>query len=492
MKTSISNSRIRAVRGKLINIPRPLLLLCVVLCLNALPALADWASAESPDFTVDTTVPEPCMFMMAVCGVFLLARKARARTLGVLAMIACFAMAALQTHAALPVVSNVTAQQQPWPSTSVDIYYDLYDADGDTQSVYVAVSTNSIDPFRPLYDVPATHFSGDYGIGVTTGTHKHITWDAYADIPDYSNSTTRVRVMANDSFLSNQYLVIDVSGGPDATNYPVTYLSSQPVPEDEHKTTKIVLRKIPAGSFVMGSPANELGRLSNESPQHNVTLTKPFYIGIYGITQAQYSNVMGSNPSSFTQGAHALKRPVESVSWNTVRGGMWPGGTPSNTTFMGTLRSKTGLNFDLPTEAQWEYACRAGTTKALNNNTDLQGTDQDANMDILGRYWHNGGNSGSSDPVNGGTAAVGSYQVNNWGLYDMHGNVWDWCLDWYASSYGGDATDPNGPVSGSNRVIRGGRWRGSASLCRSASRIFYYPASPDDNVGFRLVLPAGQ
>ena len=158
---------------------------------------------------------------------------------------------------------------------------------------------------------------------------------------------------------------------------------------------------------------------------------------------------------------------------------------------MGKLRTKTGLAFDLPTEAQWEYACRAGTTKALNNNTDLQSLEQDSNMDVLGRYWYNGGSSYSSDPVNGGTAEVGSYQANNWGLYDMHGNVWEWCLDWYGS-YNGDATDPNGPESGSGRVLRGGSWPGIARYCRSANRSISYPDDALNGLGFRLVLPTGQ
>jgi formylglycine-generating enzyme required for sulfatase activity len=273
--------------------------------------------------------------------------------------------------------------------------------------------------------------------------------------------------MANDAFLSNQYLVIDVSGGPEATNYPVTYLSSQPVLEDEHKQTKIVLRQIPAGSFIMGSPSNEIARGSDEQ-QHTVTLTKAFYMGIYEITQAQYSNVMGNNPSTFKQGTHTPRRPVENVSWNIVRGGTWPGGSPAGTTFMGKLRSKTGLAFDLPTEAQWEYACRAGTTGAWNNGTTITNGMSDGNLDMLGRYRNNGGYTTSVvDQTYYNTAEVGSYQVNNCGLYDMHGNVMEWCLDWYGN-YTGDATDPNGPVSGSGRILRGGSRYNTAKNGRSA------------------------
>jgi len=204
--------------------------------------------------------------------------------------------------------------------------------------------------------------------------------------------------------------------------------------------------------------------------------------------------VMGANPSYFTQGTHAPTRPVEQVSWNMVRGGTWPGGTPTGTTFMGKLQSKAGLAFDLPTEAQWEYACRASTTKALNNNTNLQSTEQDPNMDILGRYFYNGGSNYTSDAVSGGSAACGSSLVNQWGLYDMHGNVWEWCLDWYAA-YSGDATDPEGPATTPawpRRVLRSGAWIYEASRCRSAYRYLNTTDYASSRYGFRVALPAGQ
>jgi len=200
---------------------------------------------------------------------------------------------------------------------------------------------------------------------------------------------------------------------------------------------------------------------------------------------------MGSNPSFFKAGAHAPRRPVECVSWDMVRGGTWPSGSPTGTTFMGKLRTKTGLAFDLPTEAQWEYACRAGTTKALNNNTDLENVEQDSNMGVLSRYWYNGGSTHASDPVNGGTAEVGSYQANNWGLYDMHGNVYEWCLDWY-NDYLWVQTDPGGPISGLSRVRRGGSWGNNSKRCRSAYRFSLKPDIANDINGFRLVAPADQ
>ncbi|MCX7001744.1 MAG: formylglycine-generating enzyme family protein, partial [bacterium] len=364
-------------------------------------------------------------------------------------------------------VMNVTAHQRP-ATPIVDITYDLLNPSGSVHTVLLYASTNS----GATYSLPCTNFSGDVGAGVTTGANKQVVWFAAGDLAAMSTAYARVQVTAMEG--TDNYCIIDVSGGPDAANYPVRYQATAPPLNDEHKTSKIVLRKIPStlpGSFVMGSPAGEVGRYAHET-QHNVTLTKDFYMGIYEITQAQYSNVMGVNPSYFTQGAHAAKRPVESVTWNTVRGGTWPGGAPAGTTFMGKLRAKTAaLAFDLPTEAQWEYACRASTTKALNNNTNLQIANQDPNMNIIGRYWYNGGSNYTSDAVNGGSAASGSYLVNQWGLYDMHGNVYEWCLDWY-DTYGGAVTDPIGTMSSpySYRVIRGGGWFDLARYCRSAYR----------------------
>jgi len=334
-------------------------------------------------------------------------------------------------------------------------------------------------------DVVATQYYDTAVIPVQT----YYYWVKAGNSNGWSDFSTSDSGYAGNSVSTGEYCIVDVSGGPNAANYPVIYQATAPPLNDEYKTSKIVLRKIPAGSFVMGSPTNELGRDSDET-QHNVTLTRYFYIGIYEITQAQYSNVMGANPSYFKQGAYAPKRPVEQVSWSTIRGGIWPSGAPESSTFMGKLRSKTGLIFDLPTEAQWEYACRATTTNALNNNTNLQNTGQDPNMDILGRYWYNGGVNFSSDPVNGAHTTVGSYLVNQWGLYDMHGNVWEWCLDWYETYFSGPVSDPVGPASGSGHVICGGSWPDIADGCRSAIR--FLPGGAGYTLGFRLCLPAGQ
>jgi uncharacterized repeat protein (TIGR02543 family) len=288
---------------------------------------------------------------------------------------------------------------------------------------------------------------------------------------------------------SKLYLVVDLSAGfKEEAVWPVSYLGG--VPEggwtDDYKTTKLVLRLVLPGTFTMGSPSGELGRDSGET-QHEVTISKPFYMGVFEVTQKQWELVTGSKPSWY-KGAI---RPVECVSYNMIRGtGVgtnWPAdGQVDAGSFMGVLRAKTGRKFDLPTEAQWEYACRAGTTTALNSGKDLTDAYQCANMDEVGRYLYN-----QSDRRGGYSehTTVGSYLPNAWGLYDMHGNVWEWCLDWYGSYESGAATDPvgAGSCSWSSRVMRGGCWDYGAATCRSAYRDDgRNPSHTYNFLGFRL------
>ena len=293
------------------------------------------------------------------------------------------------------------------------------------------------------------------------------------------------------------YVVIDVSGGPEAEVYPSTYFkSAQDIPHgvtnDLYKTTSLLLRRISAGTFMMGSPQGELGRDDDET-QRQVTLTKDFYIGVYQVTQKQWERVMGDWPSCFNNPVYRDSRPLESRSWNDIRGGTWPGGQPASGTFMQRIRIRTGLNLDLPTEAQWEYTCRAGTTTALNSVKNIMTADENMpcpHVAEVGRYKHNhpGGYSVSEDvSARGGTAKVGSYVPNAWGLYDMHGNIWEWCLDGYTESPSGKV-DPVGGRSGSERVSRGGGWDYVASFCRSAARLGDSPDDRDEDFSFRLSL----
>ena len=218
------------------------------------------------------------------------------------------------------------------------------------------------------------------------------------------------------------------------------------------KDVKLEMVLIPAGKFKMGSPESEKDR-DNDETQHEVTLTKPYYLGKYEVTQEQWEEVMGKNPSS-TKGA---KLPVTDVSWEDCQ------------EFIKKLNKKTDGGYRLPTEAEWEYACRAGTTTAYSFGDEI--TPKDANY---------------SDSNIGKPVAVGSYKANAFGLYDIHGNVWEWCEDWYGDYPAGAVTDPKGPAKGEYRVWRGGSFFNGVSSARSSLRDDIAPTNRFNNVGFRL------
>jgi formylglycine-generating enzyme required for sulfatase activity len=245
---------------------------------------------------------------------------------------------------------------------------------------------------------------------------------------------------------------------------------------------------IPCGAFTMGSPDSEPARLSHEGPQTQVTIGRGFWIGRYEVTQREYLAVMGTNPSSFTGD---LSRPVERVSWNNAVA--YCAALTQRERAAGRL--PVGYEYRLPTEAQWEYACRAGTTTPFHYGNELRSGM--ANFRSTCEYPPCGGNPDCCPNPSGTylqrTTAAGSYAPNAWGLYDMHGNVHEFCQDWYGSSLpGGSVTDPQGPASGSLRVMRGGSWINDGYNCRSAFRSYFYPGDVDPSVGFRVVLVLGQ
>jgi formylglycine-generating enzyme required for sulfatase activity len=236
---------------------------------------------------------------------------------------------------------------------------------------------------------------------------------------------------------------------------------------------------IPPGSFTMGSPPGEEERVDNEAA-HEVTITRPFYLGKYAVTQAQYQQVVGKNPSDFSagggssvkvQGLDTGRFPVETVSWEDA------------TAFCQKLAERTGRKAGLPSEAEWEYACRAGTTTPFHFGTALDSFQ--ANCD--GKFPYPNGIKGG--PYLGRTCSVGSYPPNAFGLYDMHGNVWQWCQDWYAKSCddlsGSNAIRVN-KSSEDARVLRGGSWVTRAGECRAARRLDRAPAYRDAYGGFRV------
>jgi formylglycine-generating enzyme required for sulfatase activity len=252
---------------------------------------------------------------------------------------------------------------------------------------------------------------------------------------------------------------------------------------------------IPCGTFTMGSPDSELGRHSNEGPQTQVTISQGFWMGKYAVTQAEYQSVMGTNPSRFTTqdgpGGNPippdLTRPVEQISWNDAVA--YCAALTSHEQSAGRLPA--GYTYRLPTNAEREYACRAGTTTPFHCGNELRS----GMANFYGYYEYLVGDPYHSNPSGaflGRTTSVGSYAPNAWGLYDMHGNVWEWCQDWYGPYPGGSVSDPQGPGTGSDRVVRGGSWGNNAIDCRSAMADHYPPTSAGSIIGFRVVLAPGQ
>jgi len=206
---------------------------------------------------------------------------------------------------------------------------------------------------------------------------------------------------------------------------------------------------ISAGSFKMGSSGLFAG---DEGPVHEVTISQGFWMGKYDVTQAQWQAVMGNNPSNFK----GDDRPVECVSWDDCQ------------QFISRLNAMEQGTFRLPTEAEWEYACRAGSTEEPYGHLDATA-------------WYRG-NSGTT------THPVGQKQANAWGLFDMKGNVWQWCQDWYRKYSSESVTDPKGPMNGEYRVVRGGSWYDNDTVVRSTFRLHYFtPVNRNNNLGFRVV-----
>ena len=246
------------------------------------------------------------------------------------------------------------------------------------------------------------------------------------------------------------------------------------LPIEITNTIGMRLRLIPAGEFVMGAPTDERGRCRNEALPHRVRITRPFYLGVFPVTQGEYERVMGINPSYFREDSEwqTSGLPVESVSWGDA------------IEFCDRLsQMDSGWVYRLPTEAEWEYACRAGTTTPFHFGRILDG--RQANCDGKHPY----GTEEKGPSVNR-TTLVGSYAPNGFGLFDLHGNVWEWCADWYAE-YFTEFEDPPGPASGISHVVRGGSWGYHPRSCRSASRNWCQPWYHYNHLGFRVsVVPA--
>jgi formylglycine-generating enzyme required for sulfatase activity len=383
-------------------------------------------------------------------------------------------------------VTNVQAQQRPG-TYLVDITYDLETVGDIAVTVSLSLSADS----GATYPFACQSTTGHFGAGVLPGTNRQIVWDAGTDFPGFTGTTCRLRVTADDG----------------QTDIPAGFVA------------------IAAGTFIMGSPEDEPGRYTNET-QHWVTLTHGIYVQTTEVTNQQYmelaqwaydhgyatatssqlrDNLDGSTQLlkflgagiyeiSFSNGVFSCINPDHPVKYVTWYGSVaycdWlslqqglPRAYNHNTWRCNGGAPYVAVGYRLPTEAEWEYACRAGTQTAFNTGACLDaGTE--ANYD--GRYPQSGCPTG---PYVGWTVPVGSYPANGYGLLDMHGNVWEWCNDWYGV-YGGAVTNPAGPASGYYRVIRGGLWYYNAQDCRSADRSSVIPSYGGDvldSFGFRLV-----
>ena len=394
----------------------------------------------------------------------------KASALSILAASAAF------TLAAAPVVreNSVTMSQS---GGLVTIGYTL---EGEAGIVTVDIQTNGVS----IGSENLTFFAGDVNKVVQPGT-RTITWKPYKAWPDHYSDNARAVVSAWAEDAPPDYMVVSLA----ATNAVRYFATAEEVPfgvaDNRYKTEYLLLRKVPAANveWRMGSPSTESWRESSREAPRLVTLSEDYYIGVYEVTQKQYQMIYGSNPSSHTEDGDM--KPVENCWYNHLRGAAgsgynWPnnGHAVSSDSFFGKLRAKTGMaGFDLPTEAQWEFACRAGCGAGLYSGKEDVGWDVDANVAELAVNVYNTLTSPDT---------VGQKLPNAWGLYDMLGNVQEWVLDWLADVPDG-GTDPTGPASGSNRVLRGGTYNDKAQYCRCASRSLMVPNWSSSSIGFRVV-----
>jgi formylglycine-generating enzyme required for sulfatase activity len=400
--------------------------------------------------------------------------------------VGAIALTALAVYAGPVTVTNVTAAQAQGQPVA-EITYDLLNPSGGTHVVTIEVSTNGGTDFT----VPCTHFSGDVGGGITTGTHKQVTWDAVTDLPAVTVSAARVRVTATDSMPDTKGMVY-----------------------------------VPAGTFRMGDTFSEGG--SDERPTRDVNISA-FYIDKYEVSKAKWDEVAnwaatnGYDITGSDGSGKGADHPVEEVTWyqcvkwcnaRSEKEDLTPAYYTSSATTtvyrIGDLAMENdwvrwGTGYRLLTEAEWEKAARGGTAGMRFPWHDSQNIDfTRANYYS---YWSGGAPVYSYDKAttegyhptwNTGTepytSPVGSFAATGYGVYDMAGNAWEWCWDRYGDNYYdvSPATNPRGPESGPYRVFRGGGWRSDAVNCRVAGRGYGTPDYGDGGIGFRACLPAGQ
>ena len=391
---------------------------------------------------------------------------------------------------AQPTVSNIRLSQ-PAGSKIVTVTYDLSD-DPAVVTMDITVNGASIGVDKLV------NATGDVNRKVSVGTQRKIQWKACDTWPGH-DARGSARAVLKAWPLNNppDFMVVDLS----AKSNVFFYASAEALPGgcdgDVYKADKMLLRRIHAAGVRWLEGCNPsyckvYGQTRPREYQHYVTLSEDYYIGVYEYTAGNDSRIR-----SISYDAKYLKSPKGSLSWNAIRGtpsetvlSNWPadGHQVGDGSIMDAIRKFTGLMFDLPTEAQWEYACRAGTT-GEHYFSGLESGDQN---DVVNHAWILANTGDVNDP---GAKPVGHWDANPWGLYDMYGNVGEWCLDWsesfLTSAAGNDVTDPTGPETGTNRAFRGGHTGYGAGYAHSSDRRYHLPPSTNySQCGMRLVCPA--
>ena len=443
----------------------------------------------------------------------------------VFGLAATAALAAASARADVPAVTkvNVTAE-----GPSVVVTYELTDAPA---IVTLNVETNNgAGGWASIGGGNIRNFAPESAVfRRVEGTGPHtITWHSDLSWPGHrlAAGDVRLKLAAWPVDAPPDYMVVDLSATA-ATNSQAYYPSEDYLPgglmgNPDYRTSKLVMRRMHAKdvTWSMGStnipssydPGGKHWNIVRAMSRHNVKLPSDYFIGVFPVTQSQWALVVGSAKGTYANEAFKAMRPVDTTTYNDIRNYgngyadyNWPN-DPYKNSFLGKIRPKTGIDFELPTDAQWEFACRAGTgDNVWNDGTPFGDVTVDANLP--GRYkWNGGYIDGTTEPPAGctdehATAAVGSYGRNAWGLYDMHGNVREWCLDYYDETY----TPANGIVNidpkdgskkangtdGGSRVVRGGSFGDDAFNCRPAYREGATPSYGNKLCGFRVACPIG-
>ena len=393
------------------------------------------------------------------------------------------AVAGLITVAtAEPIVkaSSVTMAQS---GDTVTIRYEIENEPG---VVTVDIQTNGVS----IGGENLTHFAGDVNRLVDVGQHT-MTWKPRKAWPGekiVDGVTAVVTAWATNA--PPDYMAVHLVAAETVRYYADKESVPFGVTNDMYKTEWLLMRKIPAANVTwrMGSPTTETGRYEKREKARLVTLTNDFYIGVYPCTQRQYELIHGDRPSTFSNETYYATRPLQRMAYNTLRGATptydWPttGHAVDPNGFFGLLRKHSGVDtFDMPGDAEWEFACRAGTSGARYGSSL-------AAIACRARTQ----NPGDLVDLSQGTTAVGSYEPNAFGLYDMIGNVWEYCRDWFQETTSDfdpimGATASSGNSTGNAcRMGRGGAWYREDAVCRSAHRHPFAPSNADKQCGFRV------